>query len=151
MSCTLLELILDLLVPDGQDPSCIVRAVRVFMNFLFVAQYQCQTSNTIQQLEDSLSVFHENKEVFLNLGVQKNFNLLKLHSLSHYASSIQLFGTADNYNTKQFERLYIDFAKNVYRASNRKDKYYQMTKWLKCHEKVQLHAVLIDWRKQEHH
>ena len=151
MSCTLLGLIIDLLVPDGQDPSCIVRAVRAVMDFLFVAQYQCQTSDTIQQLKDSLSVFHENKEVFLNLGVWENFNLPKLHSLSYYASSIRLFGTTDNYNTEQFKHLHIDFAKNAYRASNRKDKYYQMTKWLEHREKVQLHAALIDWRKQEHH
>ena len=151
MCCTLLGLILDLPVPDGRDPLRIVRAVRAVMDFLFVAQYQCQTSNTIQQLEDSLSIFHENKEVFLDLGVRENFNLPKLHSLSHYTSSIRLFGTTDNYNTEQFERLHIDFAKNAYRASNRKDEYYQMTKWLERREKVQLHAALIDWRRQEHH
>ena len=151
MCCTLLGLILNLPVPDGRDPLCIVRAVHTVMDFLFVAQYQCQTSDTIQQLEDSLFVFHENKEVFLNLEVQENFNLPKLHSLSHYTSSIRLFGMTDNYNTKQFKCLHINFAKNAYCASNRKDKYYQMTKWLKRCEKVQLHTVLIDWRRQKHH
>jgi hypothetical protein len=150
--CILLGLILDLPAPDGQDPSRIVRTVRALMDFLFIAQYQCQTSDTIQQLEDCLSVFHDNKDVFLDLGVQENFNNLpKLHSLSHYASSIRLFGTTDNYNTEQPEHLHIDFMKNAYRASNRRDEYFQMTKWLKRREKVQLHAAIIDWRKQEPH
>ena len=36
----------------------------------------------------------------------------------------------------QFECLHINFAKNVYRASNHKDEYYQMIKWLERREKV---------------
>jgi hypothetical protein len=151
MCCILLELILDLPAFNGWDPSRIVRTVHALMDFLFIAQYQCQMSNTIQQMEDCLSVFHENKNVFPDLGVQKHFNLPKLHSLSHYVSFIWLFGTTDNYNTKQSERLHINFTKYAYCASNCKNKYFQMTKWLECHEKVQLHATLIDWRKWEHH
>jgi hypothetical protein len=61
--------------------------------------------------------------VFLNLGASENFNFPKLHSLSHYMSSIQLFGSMDNYNMEQSERLHIDFAKNAYRALNHKDEY----------------------------
>ena len=38
-------------------------------------------------------------------------------------SSIQLFGSMDNYNMEQSERLHIDFAKNAYRALNHKDEY----------------------------
>jgi hypothetical protein len=148
MCGVLLGLILDLPAPDGRDPSRIVRTVRALMDFLFIAQYQCQTRDTIRQLEHCLSVFHDNKDVFLELGVRDHFNLPKLHSLSHYASSIRLFGSTDNYNTEQSERLHIDFAKLAYRASNRKDAYFQMTKWLERREKVQLHAATIERRKQ---
>ena len=88
MCCTLLGLIHDLPVPDGRDSSHIVKAVCAVMDFLFIAQYQCQTSDTIQQLEDCLTLFHENKDIFLDLEVWGNFNLPKLHSLSHYAPSI---------------------------------------------------------------
>jgi hypothetical protein len=70
--------------------------------------------------------------------------------LSHYASSIRLFGITDNYNTEQSERLHIDFAKDAYRATNHKDEYYQMTRWLERREKVQLHAATINHRRQEH-
>ena len=58
-----------------------------------------------------------------------------------------LFGTTDNYNTKQSERLHIDLAKNAYRATNRKDEYSQMTMWLERREKVQQHNASIDWRQ----
>ena len=87
--------------------------------------------------------------VFLELEAWKNFNLPKLHSLSHYISSIRLFGTMDNYNTEQSECLHINLAKNAYHASNHKDKYPQMTQWLKHHEKVQQHAKFIEWRQQD--
>jgi hypothetical protein len=59
-----------------------------------------------------------------------------------------LFGTTDNYNTEQTERLHIDFAKDAYRATNHKDEYMQMTAWLERREKVQQHVASI--RQQQH-
>ena len=130
MCSILLGLILDLLIPGGQDSSRVVKAVHTLLDFLFLAQFPSHTSETLRCLEDCLSAFHNNKDVFLDLGVQENFNIPKLHSLTHYARSIQLFGTTDNYNTEQSEQLHIDFAKDAYRATNCKDEYSQMTVWL---------------------
>ncbi|KAN0124797.1 hypothetical protein V8E52_001349 [Russula decolorans] len=67
-----------------------------------------------------------------------------------YVSSIVLFGTTDNYNTEQSERLHIDFAKQAYRATNRKDIYSQMTAWLQRREKILLHTAFITWRLRKH-
>jgi len=64
--------------------------------------------------------------------------------LIHYRSSIGLFGTTNNYNTEQSERLHIDFAKNMYHATNHRDEYPQMTAWLERHEKVEQHAIAIE-------
>jgi hypothetical protein len=61
----------------------------------------------------------------------------------HYTSSIILFGTTDNYNTEQTERLHIDFTKNAYRSTNRKNEYTQMTLWLERRERIQRHAAHI--------
>ena len=85
----------------------------------------------------SLATFHKNKEVFLDHGVRDHFNIPKIYGLLHYSSLILLFGTTDNYNTEQTERLHIDFIKHVYRAMNHKDKYNQMTTWLEWQEKLQ--------------
>ena len=96
-------------------------------------------------LEHSLAAFHKNKVVFVDLGVRNGFNVLKIHSLLHYGQSICLFGTTDNYNTKQMERLHIDFTKDAYCATNHKDEYPQMTTWLERRKKVQQHVTFIEW------
>jgi len=148
MCAILLGLVVNLPVPGGQVSARINRVVRALMDFSYLAQYECHTSDTISKLEDSLVQFHQNKDVFLDLGIQDSFRIPKLHSLSHYASSIQLFGTTDNYNTEQTERLHIDFAKHAYRAMNHKDEFAQMTKWLERREKIQQHSESIEWRQQ---
>jgi Plavaka transposase len=150
MCCILLGLIVDLPIPGGCDSTRLVRAVRALLDYLYLAQYQCHTSDTLNQLHDALSAFHDNKSIFTDLGVREHFNIPKLHSLTHYISSIRLFGTTDNYNTEQTERLHIDFAKEAYRATNRKDIYYQMTTWLQRREKIQLHMMLINLRQHDH-
>ena len=61
----------------------------------------------------------------------------------HYTTSIQLFGTTDNYNSQHTERLHCELAKDAYRATNRKDELPQMTAWLERHDKVYRHANFI--------
>ncbi|KAI9448874.1 hypothetical protein BJY52DRAFT_1206479 [Lactarius psammicola] len=145
MCWLLLGLIVDLPVPNGQVSPRITTVVRVLLDFLYLAQFPSQTSTTITCLEDSLSRFHNNKDIFIDLGVRDHFNIPKIHSLIHYSPSIRLFGTTDNYNTEQTERLHIDFTKDAYRATNHKDEYSQMTTWLERHKKVQLHSMFVKW------
>ena len=142
----LLGLIVDLPIPGGWDSTRLVCAVRALLDFHYLAQYQCHTSETLDQLQEALTEFHNHKAIFIDLGIRNNFNLPKLHSLSHYVSSIHLFGTTDNYNTEQSERLHIDFAKDAYRATNHKDIYYQMTVWLQRREKILMHTMAVDRR-----
>ncbi len=144
----LLGLIVDLPVPNGQVLPRVITVVHALLDFLYLAQFPSQTANTIVRLEDSLSRFHNNKDVFVDLGVRDHFNIPKIHSLIHYSPSIRLFGTTDNYNTEQTERLHIDFTKDAYRATNHKDEYSQMTTWLERRKKVQLHSTFIKWRQQ---
>lgn len=143
MCSILLGLIVDLPLPGGHVPSRVVKAVRALLDFLYLAQFPSHTTETLRHLQDSLARFHDNKAVFVDLGTRRDFNLPKLHALLHYGSSILLFGTTDNYNTEQTERLHIDFTKNAYRATNHKEEYLQMTTWLERREKVQRHAAFI--------
>jgi len=145
----LLGLVVDLPVPGGLDSTRIVRAVRALMDFLYLAQYGSHTSDTISELQDRLMRFHDNKDIFLDLGIRRHFGLPKLHSLTHYASSIRLFGTTDNYNTEQSERLHIDLAKDAYRATNHKDEYSQMTRWLERREKLEQLSAFINLTQEE--
>ena len=150
MCSILLGLIVDLPIPGGSDSTCLVRAVRSLIDFIYLAQYQCHSSETLELLQGALLAFHDNKTIFTDLGVRENFNIPKLHSLTHYVSSIKLFGTTDNYNTEQSERLHIDFVKDAYCATNRKNIYSQMTTWLQRREKILLHAIFINQSQHEH-
>ncbi|KAI9436290.1 hypothetical protein H4582DRAFT_2112156 [Lactarius indigo] len=132
----LLGLVLDLPLPSGEAPSRIIKTL------------PSHTTDTLLHLEQSLSRFHDNKEVFVDLGVRKHFHIPKFHSMMHYKSSITLFGTTDNYNTEQTEQLHIDFTKDAYRATNHKDEYPQMTAWLERREKIQQHGTFVTWRQQ---
>ena len=62
----------------------------------------------------------------------------------HYVEAIRSHGAADGYNTEASERLHIDYAKEGYRASNKKDYIKQMTVWLGRQEAVnRFHAYLV--------
>ena len=146
----LLRIIIDLPLKSGLSPVRLVRAVRALMDFVYIAQYPSHTSTTLGYLDAALARFHANKNIFLEIGVRENFKLPKLHSLMHYIHSITLFGTTDNYDTAYSERLHIDLAKDAYRATNHKDEYAQMTSWLQRREKMQRHALFVQWRLSGH-
>ncbi|KAI9442877.1 hypothetical protein BJY52DRAFT_1206753 [Lactarius psammicola] len=139
----LLSLVVDLHLPGGQVASRVLRAVHALLDFVHLAQYPSHMTETLNHLEQSLTHFHENKAIFFDLGVRNHLNIPKFHSLLHYGRSITFFGTTDNYNTEQSERLHIDFTKDMYQATNRKDEYAQMTAWLERHEKIQIHCATI--------
>ncbi|KAH8996049.1 hypothetical protein EDB92DRAFT_1770226, partial [Lactarius akahatsu] len=140
----LLGLIVDLPLPSVlRTPTTEVHAL---LDFLYLAQFPSQTTNTVAQLDSSLAWFHNNKAIFVDLGVCKHFNTPKLHLLMHYSPLIALFGTTDNYNTEQTEQLHIDFTKDAYHVTNHKDEYPQMTIWLERREKLQQHTVFIKFQ-----
>ncbi|KAJ7736986.1 hypothetical protein DFH07DRAFT_753191 [Mycena maculata] len=142
----LLGIIVDIQLPDNLSPVRLLASVRGVLDFLHLSQYPMHTSETLALMSDGLHRFHENKGIFVDLGVQEEFNLPKLHNCSHYPMDITFFGTTDNYNTEYTERLHIDLAKDVYRSTNFKDEFPQMTLWLKRKEKIFRHEKYIQWR-----
>jgi hypothetical protein len=128
---------------NGLEPACLICAIRGLLNFIYISQLPIQSTRTLNQLDEALGTFHCNKSIFTDLGIREHWNIPKLHACSHYASSIRIHGTTNNYNTQATERLHIDLAKDAYRASNRKDKYPQMTQWLEHHEKIHQHEEYL--------
>ena len=146
----LLGVIADMRLPNNLDSSRLIRAMRGLLDFIYLSQLPVHSTRTLNLLDDALQVFHSNKTIFIDLGIRENFNIPKLHSCAHYASSIKFYGTTDNYNTQYTERLHIDLVKDAYRATNRKDEYPQMTSWLERGEKIQYHDSYIQWRLSGH-
>ena len=142
----MLGLVVGISLPNGRSPSRLIRAVRAFLDFYYLAQYSSHTTASLKDLDAALKRFHDNVSIFIDLGIREHFNFPKMHSLLHYASCISFFGATDNYNTEQSERLHIDFTKSAYRATNHRDELPQMTTWLERREKVEHHASLIQRR-----
>jgi Plavaka transposase len=142
----LLGLVIGIRLPGGRSSLRLIRAVRGLLDFLYLAQYPMHTTDTLRLLRDALKRFHDNKDIFIDLGLRDHFQIPKLHFLDHYLMYIELYGTTDNFNTEYTERLHIDYAKEAWDATNRKDELPQMTRWLERHEKIIRHAKFIKWR-----
>ncbi|KAG1770180.1 hypothetical protein EDD22DRAFT_977203 [Suillus occidentalis] len=141
----LLGIIIDVQLPGNLASPRLLKAVRGLLDFLYLAQYPCHSSETLLLLDEARALFHNNKEIFVDLGIQNNFNLPKLHATRHYMSMIRTFGMMDNYNTEFTKRLHIDLAKDAYCATNHKDEFTQMTQWLERKEKIFRHEQYIKW------
>jgi len=133
-------------VAGTMDPRAVI-AVKSILDFIYYAQYQSHTEETLQQMQVALETFHNNKNVFIETGArtQDHFNIPKLHSLVHYTQSIRSLGCLDGLNTETSERLHIDFAKKAYRASNRRDYTRQMTQWLQRQDALVRKSNYMAW------
>ena len=94
-------------------------------------------------MNDTLHTFHLNRDILVSLGICNDFNISKLHNSGHYFKLIQLYGTADNFNTEFTEHLHIDLAKDAYASTNFKDEFPQMTCWLDRKERIMHHEKYI--------
>ncbi|KAB5588277.1 hypothetical protein CTheo_8281 [Ceratobasidium theobromae] len=119
------------LVPDDVLP-VIVAAI----DFIYYAQLPTHTTATLDLLDNALQQFHAHKEVFIKYEIRTDFNINKIHSMSHYFEAIWELGTADGYNTETPEHLHIEFAKHAYKATNWVKFFEQMTAYIQCQEKV---------------
>ncbi|THU93816.1 hypothetical protein K435DRAFT_820124 [Dendrothele bispora CBS 962.96] len=113
-----------------------VAACKALLDFIYLALYGSHDEETLTYMEEALNDWHKSRSYFLEAGIRDDLNIPKFHSLLHYINSIQKFGTIDNYNTELFERLHIDFAKQGWRASNKRNHFPQMIQWLSRREKI---------------
>lgn len=125
----------------------VIKATCALLDFIYFASFHSHSSHTLELLQNALRDFHTYKDVFVQLGARNppHFNIPKVHSLQHYVQLIKLFGSADGYSTEASERLHIDYAKDAYRASNKRDYVPQMVKWLSRQESVDFFDTYLEW------
>ena len=128
----------------GKVPGNVLSSFRSLLDFLYLSQYKAHDDDTLQYMEEALQTWHDTKILVIELGLHSDLNIPKFHSLHHYVQSIRFFGTTDNYNTEMFERFHIDFAKEGWRASNKRDTFPQMIRWLSRREKISLFDNYLD-------
>ncbi|KAF8870084.1 hypothetical protein BD779DRAFT_1456037 [Infundibulicybe gibba] len=129
----------------GSVDQDVLTVMRAALDFIYYAQLQMQTSTTLAALKTCLATFHRFKDIFIKYEIRKHFNIPKIHSLLHYFASIQALGSNDGYNSESPERLHIDFAKDAFRASNKKDYHEQMALWLQRREAMWQCEAYIAW------
>ncbi|KAG6849242.1 hypothetical protein C0991_011820 [Blastosporella zonata] len=105
----------------GAVQPAVLKTAIVVIDFIYYAQLQSHTLQTLAALENALQMFHNKKDIFIQMGVKEHFNIPKLHQMLHYLAAIKSRGSADGYNSESPERLHIDYAKDAYRASNKRD------------------------------
>lgn len=91
----------------GQSPVRLIRATRGLLDFVYIAQFPVQSSETLKCMEEALKQFHDNKKIFVELGIRNDFDFIKLHFLRHYPDLIRWLGSPDNFNTSYTERLHL--------------------------------------------
>jgi hypothetical protein len=69
MCSFLLSLVIDVHLPNNISSTCLVCAVRALLDFVFLAQYPLHATETLSHLGDALQRFHDNKDIFINLGI----------------------------------------------------------------------------------
>ncbi|TFY59021.1 hypothetical protein EVG20_g7943 [Dentipellis fragilis] len=126
----------------------LLKVARALIDFIYLAQLQTHTTDTLAALKSSLDDFHRNKEILEQFGIREHFNIPKIHSMIHYVASIRSRGAADRFNSEAPERLHIDYAKEAYRASNKRDYTAQMMLWLQRQEAVVLCSSYLDWIRE---
>ncbi|CCO35903.1 hypothetical protein BN14_10024 [Rhizoctonia solani AG-1 IB] len=120
------------------------------IDFIHRAHSASMTDKDIDALQHSLDTLHELKEIMVDPidGYYQNNKrwdkIAKLHMMEHYAHSIRELGTPDGYNTEGPENLHIIYAKEPWRASNKREPLPQMTKYLQRLDAIQIQRHYMD-------
>lgn len=97
-----------------------VRAVRAFLEFCYIARQYVHDTASLKSLDDALTRFHQYRTIFETSGVRPNgFNLPRQHSLVHYLTLIRAFGSPNGLCSSITESKHIKAVKKPWRRSSR--------------------------------
>jgi hypothetical protein len=96
-----------------------VRTVSAFIEFCYLVRRAVITEDTLAAIDEALSRFHLEREIFRDLGVRADFCLPRQHSMKHYRHLIQMFGAPNGLCSSITENKHITAVKEPYRRSNR--------------------------------
>ncbi len=92
---------------------------------MILTQYHLHDEEILWYLEHALFQLNKLKNVFYHLQSEcsdiniDHFNISKLHAMIHYASWIQRYDSADNFNTKHSEIAYKHLIKIFFNCINK--------------------------------
>ena len=137
---------------EGYVPVEMMRAIRAFLEFCYIARRDVIDTQSLRALEEALSRFHRHRVIFEECGVRaEGFNLPRQHFLEHYPTLIRTFGAPNGLCSSITESKHIKAVKQPWRRSNRYKALGQMLltnerldKIAACRAKFASHGMLAD-------
>jgi hypothetical protein len=136
----------------------ILRNIRAFHDFIYLAQYRSHSTTTLRYLTDALAVFHATKHVWIDEEVRyggnagalmDHFNIPKLAMFHAFATHVPEMGASPQFSTEITEYNHQFMAKTAYKATNRKEFAVQMCRFLDRSDRLARQAELIEWCQQQ--
>ncbi|KDR66445.1 hypothetical protein GALMADRAFT_147875 [Galerina marginata CBS 339.88] len=103
----------------GHVPSTMVQCISAFMELCYIFRRNVITASALATAEALLRRFHELRHVFIAEGVRESISLPRQHALSHYLTSITLFGSPNGLCSSITESKHIKAVKEPWRRSSR--------------------------------
>lgn len=104
-----------------------VRAIRAFLDFCYLARRNIITDKGLEEMQDALNRFRHFREIFVLTGVRPNgFSLPRQHSIFHYPNQVRDFAAMNGHCTSITESKHIEAVKKPWRSSNKHDPLRQM-------------------------
>jgi len=100
-------------------PQDVVRTFRAFLEFCYITRRDVITEETLAELDNALSRFHQYRIIFRELGTRDGFALPRQHSIIHYHSLIRAVGAPNGLCSSITESKHITAVKKPWRRSNR--------------------------------
>ena len=102
-----------------------VKAIRAFIEFCYLARRDVHNNASISQMESTLQEFRAAREIFRETGIRADrsgmdaFSLPRQHSLEHYPDRIWDFGAPNGLCSSITESKHIKAVKEPWRRSSR--------------------------------
>ena len=113
-----------------------VKAIRTFLEFCFIAWHNIHDTNTLSALDDALQQFHRYHEIFHETGVHEDFNPPWQHAMNHYAKLIRAFGALNGLCSSIMESKHIKAVKEPWQHSSHFEALCQMLLTNQCLNKL---------------
>ena len=96
-----------------------VRTLRAFLEFCYIARCDVIDTKSLAELEQALEEFHHYRTIFVETGVRAGFNVPRQHFLRHYPALIRAYGAPNGLCSSITESKHIKAVKKPWRRSSR--------------------------------
>jgi hypothetical protein len=103
-----------------------VKCLSAFMEACYIIRRDRITSSDLEQFRIQFARFQDLRKIFIRAGVRTTVALPRQHAMSHYYSSIELFGSPNGLCSSITESKHIKAVKEPWRRSNRNEPIEQM-------------------------